>query len=131
MASTTAQQTMNLSEEAQVLQEMGIMKPPKNILDVHKNPLLISILDAVDTLKAMEEKKQLPFAYIQNAKGLLTMKTDKVHVGLFMIFIYFGNLRFTPGTYGAADWFWPVCDSRIWPCDCKGAQQAQWLVGEA
>lgn len=45
---------------------------------MHKNPLFISILDGVDTLKAMSEKSLLPLPYLNSAKGLLFMKTDKV-----------------------------------------------------
>lgn len=57
---------------------LGIKAPPRAMLDVHKNPLLISILDAVDTLKTMGEKGTIPPLYLQNAKGILAMKTDKV-----------------------------------------------------
>lgn len=64
--------------EQEILTEIGALKQPRPMLDVHKNPLLISILDGVDTLKTMQETNTVPYAYLQNAKGLLIMKTDKV-----------------------------------------------------
>lgn len=48
------------------------------MLDAKKNPLLISILDAVDTLKNMEAQNKLPVDAIKNCRGLLTMLTNKV-----------------------------------------------------
>lgn len=51
-----------------------------NALDAKKNPLLISILDAVDTLKNMETQGKLPHDAIYNSKGLLTMMTNKVRL---------------------------------------------------
>ncbi len=53
-------------------------KPRVSALDTKRNPLLISILDAVDTLKNMEAQGKLPHDAITNAKGLLTMLTNKV-----------------------------------------------------
>lgn len=49
-----------------------------NALDAKKNPLLISILDAVETLKQMTAQGKLPADAVTNAKGLLTMMTNKV-----------------------------------------------------
>jgi hypothetical protein len=70
-----------MADEAQILTDLGIAKAPRPKLDVHKNPLFISILDAVDTLKTMEANGDIPAVYLQNAKGLLVMKTDKVRGG--------------------------------------------------
>lgn len=67
-----------MNDESEIMHEMGIKAPPKNMLDVHKNPLFISILDAVDTLRTMAAKAEIPVEYLINAKGILTMKTDKV-----------------------------------------------------
>ncbi|KAG2440240.1 hypothetical protein HXX76_004352 [Chlamydomonas incerta] len=52
------------------------------MLDAKKNPLLISILDAVDTLKNMEAQNKLPVDAIKNCRGLLTMLTTKVGFGV-------------------------------------------------
>jgi hypothetical protein len=78
MATTNTDQIAALSDEAQMLHELGIKAPPKSMLDVHKNPLLISILDGVDTLRTMASTGEIPTEYLQAAKGLLLMKTDKV-----------------------------------------------------
>ncbi|GFH21225.1 hypothetical protein V8C86DRAFT_2959415 [Haematococcus lacustris] len=71
-----------MASEAQVFQDLGLNKAPRPMLDVHKNPLFISILDAVDTLKTMEENGTIPAVYLQHAKGLIFMKTDKIGFGL-------------------------------------------------
>ncbi len=65
-------------KEDQIITELGVKQAPRKMLDVHKNPLLISILDGVDTLKAMHEKSVIPPLYLRESKGLLIMKTDKV-----------------------------------------------------
>lgn len=78
MATTDATQIAAINDESQILHELGIKAPPKNMLDVHKNPLLISILDGVETLRTMASKGEIPAEYLQSAKGLLIMKTDKV-----------------------------------------------------
>jgi hypothetical protein len=48
------------------------------VLDVKKNPVVISILDGVDTLKKLTEQGQMKAEDIQSAKGFLMMRTDKV-----------------------------------------------------
>mmetsp|Transcript_22561 Transcript_22561/g.57316 ORF Transcript_22561/g.57316 Transcript_22561/m.57316 type:complete len:259 (-) Transcript_22561:357-1133(-) len=82
MATTNTEQIANLSDETQMLHELGIKAPPKSMLDVHKNPLLISILDGVDTLRTMASSGEIPVEYLQASKGLLIMKTDKIGFGL-------------------------------------------------
>jgi hypothetical protein len=69
---------VNMATESEILTELGIKTAPRAKLDVHKNPLFISILDGVDTLKTMALNSDIPPVYLQNAKGLLIMKTDKV-----------------------------------------------------
>lgn len=53
-------------------------KPKQSLLDLKKNPLLISILEGCDTLKQMMKEKKIPLESLSTAKGLLLMKTDKV-----------------------------------------------------
>ncbi|GFR42176.1 hypothetical protein Agub_g2916 [Astrephomene gubernaculifera] len=72
---------MSLHLEDEINQQYG-SKQRVNHLDAKKNPLLISILDAVDTLKNMEAQGKLPHDAITNAKGLLTMMTNKVGFGV-------------------------------------------------
>ena len=52
------------------------------VLDIKKNPVVISILDGVDTLKKLFEQGQIKAEDIQGAKGFLMMRTDKVGGGL-------------------------------------------------
>lgn len=47
-------------------------------LSLRKNPLLVSIIDGVETLKALLEKGQLKPEDVAGAKALITMRTDKV-----------------------------------------------------
>ena len=46
-------------------------------LSLKKNPLLVSILDACNTLKLLIEKGSITPDIISQAKGLLIMRTDK------------------------------------------------------
>lgn len=71
-----------IDKDGEIITELGVRKAPKKMLDVHKNPLLISILDGVDTLKTMVDNGDIPAIYLQHAKGLLIMKTDKIGFGL-------------------------------------------------
>ena len=48
------------------------------MLDIHKNPLLVSILTSCEMLKALDAKGELPLSHIMSAKALLFMKADKV-----------------------------------------------------
>lgn len=66
---------MNL--ELEIAREV-LGKGRPQLLDYKKNPLLISILDAVDTLRALQGRSELPTGVLSNAKGLLTMYTTKV-----------------------------------------------------
>lgn len=52
------------------------------MLDIHKNPLLVSILTGCEILKAMNAKDMLPQDIMTYAKGFLIMKTDKVGFGI-------------------------------------------------
>lgn len=56
-------------------------KPKQSLLDLKKNPLLISILEGCDTLKQMMTENKIPPGSLSTAKGLLLMKTDKVSFG--------------------------------------------------
>lgn len=47
-------------------------------LSLKKNPLLVSIIDGCETLKALVEKQQLKAEDIAGAKALIMMRTDKV-----------------------------------------------------
>ena len=49
----------------------------KDMLDIHKNPLLCSILNSCETLKALDEKNTLPLAHLAKAKGLMFFTADK------------------------------------------------------
>mmetsp|Transcript_20979 Transcript_20979/g.45936 ORF Transcript_20979/g.45936 Transcript_20979/m.45936 type:complete len:242 (+) Transcript_20979:124-849(+) len=73
MASTVAH------PEHEILAELENKRP---MLDIHKNPLLVSILTGCEMLKAMAEKEVVPVDYIAKARGLLFMKTDKVGFGI-------------------------------------------------
>ena len=50
------------------------------MLDIHKNPLLVSILTSCEMLKALDAKGELPLNHIINSRALLFMKADKVSV---------------------------------------------------
>lgn len=52
------------------------------MLDIHKNPLLVSILNGCELLKAMDIKKEIPLDHICHARALLFMKTDKIGFGV-------------------------------------------------
>jgi hypothetical protein len=47
-------------------------------LSLRKNPLLVSIVDGCETLKALVEKQQLKPEDVAGAKALITLRTDKV-----------------------------------------------------
>jgi hypothetical protein len=68
---------MSLYLDDEINQQYG-GKARVNALDAKRNPLLISILDAVDTLKQMTTSGKLPPDAIAQAQGLLTMNTSKV-----------------------------------------------------
>mmetsp|Transcript_21838 Transcript_21838/g.37300 ORF Transcript_21838/g.37300 Transcript_21838/m.37300 type:complete len:265 (-) Transcript_21838:342-1136(-) len=69
-------------KEGEIMTDMGVQAAPKKMLDVHKNPLLISILDGVDTLQVMCERGLQTHLFMKDCKGLLFMKTDKIGFGL-------------------------------------------------
>lgn len=47
-------------------------------LSLRKNPLLVSIIDGCETLKALSTKKQLTPDLVQAAKAIILLRTDKV-----------------------------------------------------
>ncbi len=65
--------------EHQILAELENKRP---MLDIHKNPLLVSILQGCEILKAMTAKNMLPHDIMAHAQGFLIMKTDKVGFGV-------------------------------------------------
>ena len=69
---------MSLHLDDEINQQYGSGKARVNALDAKRNPLLISILDAVETLKQMTTQGKLPPDAIAQAQGLLTMNTSKV-----------------------------------------------------
>lgn len=50
----------------------------RQMLDIHKNPLLVSILYSCELLKALDAKNELPLKHLKHAKGLMFFKADKV-----------------------------------------------------
>lgn len=74
---------MSLHLDDEINQQYG-GKARVNALDAKRNPLLISILDAVETLKQMTTQGKLPPDAIAQAQGLLTMNTSKVGFGVSM-----------------------------------------------
>lgn len=60
--------------------ELG--KDPKELekgaLSLQKNPLLVSIVDGCETLKALIAKNKITPEHIASCKGLILMRTDKV-----------------------------------------------------
>ena len=54
--------------------------PRRSMLDIHKNPLLVSILNSCEMLKALDAKGELPLNHMVNSRALLFMKADKVGV---------------------------------------------------
>ena len=50
----------------------------RQMLDIHKNPLLVSILYSCELLKALDAKNELPLKHLKHAKGLMLFKADKV-----------------------------------------------------
>lgn len=69
---------MSLHLEDEINQQYGEKSTRVNALDAKRNPLLISILDAVETLKSMTASGKLPRDEVARSKGLLTMMTNKV-----------------------------------------------------
>lgn len=55
--------------------------PLQGGLSLKKNPLLVSIIDGCETLKALVEKQQLKGEDVAAAKALIVMRTDKVGRG--------------------------------------------------
>jgi hypothetical protein len=49
----------------------------KGGLSLRKNPLLVSIIDGCETLKALVEKQQLKPEDIAGARALIMLRTDK------------------------------------------------------
>ena len=47
-------------------------------LSLRKNPLLVTILDGCETLKALVAKNQVTAELVAGAKGIILMRTDKV-----------------------------------------------------
>lgn len=47
-------------------------------LSLNKNPLLVSIIDGCETLKALLAKSKITPEHIAGCKGLILMRTDKV-----------------------------------------------------
>ena len=47
-------------------------------LSLKKNPLLVSVIDGCETLKALIEKQQLKPEDVAGAKAIIMMRTDKV-----------------------------------------------------
>lgn len=47
-------------------------------LSLNKNPLLVSIIDGCETLKALVDKSKITPEHISTCKGLILMRTDKV-----------------------------------------------------
>lgn len=54
----------------------------RQMLDIHKNPLLVSILNGCELLKALDAKNSLPLEHLKHAQGLMFLKTDKVGFGI-------------------------------------------------
>ncbi|MEW5315718.1 MAG: hypothetical protein WDW38_007126 [Sanguina aurantia] len=76
-------------------------KPKQSLLDLKKNPLLISILEGCDTLKQMMAENKIPMESLSTAKGLLLMKTDKIGFGISITQGYGLVVARLPGTtYG-------------------------------
>ncbi|GBF99172.1 hypothetical protein Rsub_11617 [Raphidocelis subcapitata] len=51
-------------------------------LSLRKNPLLVSIIDGCETLKALVEKQQLKPEDVAGAKALIMLRTDKIGFGI-------------------------------------------------
>lgn len=47
-------------------------------LSLNKNPLLVSIIDGCETLKALLAKSKITPEHVASCKGLILMRTDKV-----------------------------------------------------
>jgi hypothetical protein len=47
-------------------------------LSLKRNPLVVSIIDGCETLKALSVKNKITPELLTNAKGLILMRTDKV-----------------------------------------------------
>eukprot|EP00798_Chlamydomonas_sp_ICE-L_P010209 gene10209-8126_t len=72
----------SLSDEHSIFAELDNKRP---MLDIHKNPLLVSILQGCEILREMTDKNMLPPEIMEQAKGFLIMKTDKVGLGISII----------------------------------------------
>lgn len=69
-------------EAKQLLAEPQAVHP----LDPSKNPLLISIFDACDTMKTLVARGQLTAEVVRDAKAMLMLRLDKVQRGTLFAF---------------------------------------------
>eukprot|EP00878_Enallax_costatus_P042921 GHUV01050437.1.p1 GENE.GHUV01050437.1~~GHUV01050437.1.p1 ORF type:complete len:147 (+),score=23.90 GHUV01050437.1:387-827(+) len=51
-------------------------------LSLQKNPLLVSIIDGCETLKALLSKNKITPEHIASCRGLILMRTDKIGFGI-------------------------------------------------
>eukprot|EP00879_Flechtneria_rotunda_P014332 GHRR01014972.1.p1 GENE.GHRR01014972.1~~GHRR01014972.1.p1 ORF type:complete len:220 (+),score=40.04 GHRR01014972.1:43-702(+) len=66
--------SLELGKDEQDLQQGG--------LSLKRNPLLASIIDGCETLKALVTKGKLTPEHIASCKGLILMRTDKIGFGI-------------------------------------------------
>lgn len=66
--------------ESEILAELNGGR--RQMLDIHKNPLLVAILNGCELLKKLDAKGDLPLHHLRHCRALLFMKTDKVGFGV-------------------------------------------------
>jgi len=65
--------------ESEILAELDNKRA---MLDIHKNPLLVSILNSCEMLKALDEKGELPLTHLVHSRAIIFLKAEKVGFGI-------------------------------------------------
>jgi hypothetical protein len=76
------QYTSHAAADMSAFTSIELGKDPKELqegdLSLQKNPLLVSIIDGCETLKALVAKTKITAEHIASAKGLILMSANKV-----------------------------------------------------
>lgn len=111
-------------------------------LSLKKNPLLVSIIDGCETLKALNAKKQITGELVAAAKAIILMRTDKVSQSFMSasrahtaIAGPTARVEPVPGIaphpmrHAPADWVWHFSHTGIWPDHDSPTRLAVRMVG--
>jgi len=131
-------ETCSSREQFEIMAELTGRSGP--MLDIHKNPLLVSILTSCEMLKALDTKGDLPLSHIMSSKALLFMKADKVRTSIPALAHPCMRCEWQTSWHAwqafqrlvswvLADWLWDLDHSRIRPRHSASSPQTERLVG--